>query len=137
MTQEQIEKALEEHINRELYDATNHGYPIQEVDVRKAFKKGAELVNKYWQEKTRWMPINERMPPVGIEVLFQNDKWIDEDFNPKGIRIGFLDGDDIYYSAYYCGYHDEYHTRNSHEDDSHFKLEKAIDQIPTKWKETD
>lgn len=100
MTQEQIEKALEEYIDRELSDAVNCGDPIYEADVHMAFREGAQLVNKYWREKTKWIPIEERVPPIGVEVLFQNDKWIEER-NPKGVRIGFLGDRNIYYSAYY------------------------------------
>ena len=29
-----------------------------------AFQAGADLVNDYWQEKTRWIPITERLPDV-------------------------------------------------------------------------
>ena len=28
------------------------------------FKKGAELMNEYWQEKTRWISVNERLPEI-------------------------------------------------------------------------
>ena len=26
------------------------------------FKKGAEFMHKHWQEKTRWIPVEERLP---------------------------------------------------------------------------
>lgn len=95
----------------------------------------SELSNNTQKQECTWNLILEKLPPVGVEVLFQNDKWIDLDYNPKGIRIGFLDGTGDYYSAYWCTLHDEYHTRDSMDDDSRFKLKLAIDQIPIKWKE--
>lgn len=26
------------------------------------FKKGAEFMDKHWQEKTKWIPVNEKLP---------------------------------------------------------------------------
>jgi len=80
-----------------------------------------------------WISVSERIPDQGIEVLLFSDKWIDEDFNPNGTRIGYLDGIAEWVSAYWCNYHDEYHTRTSVEDDSMFAEVKAIYQIPTHW----
>lgn len=77
--------------------------------------------------------VKDNPPPEGIEVIFYNPKWINEDFNPKGTRVGFLNGDGNYISSYWCNYHDEYHTRISDEDNEQFELSKAEDQIPTHW----
>lgn len=52
---------------------------------------------------------------------------------PQGIRIGFLDDLSGWTSAYWCNYHDEYHTRTSDEDDEQFEDYKAVNQIPTHW----
>lgn len=79
-----------------------------------------------------WIAIKDKEPEIGIEVLFYNEKWVDEDFNPNGVRIGFRD-DICYTSAYWCNYHEDYHTRTSDEDNDQFELAKAIDQIPTHW----
>ena len=57
------------------------------------------------------------------------------DFNPKGIRIGFLDDVSGWISAYWCNYHDDYHTRTSDEDDKQFNDYKAENQVPTHWME--
>lgn len=40
-----------------------------------------------------WYNYEETKPPVDQEVLAQNDSWIDE-FNPEGIRIGYLEGNE-------------------------------------------
>lgn len=43
-----------------------------------------------------WIDINEKHLEFGEEVIGYNPAWVDEDFNPNGIRIGFLSdcGDD-------------------------------------------
>lgn len=41
----------------------------------------------------KWIKYEKQsLPPTGVEVLAYNSKWINEDFNPKGIRVGFRDG---------------------------------------------
>lgn len=35
-----------------------------------------------------WKKFKEEKPPEGEEVLAYHPSWIDEDFNPRGIRIG-------------------------------------------------
>lgn len=40
-----------------------------------------------------WNKISEKELPYGEEVIAFNEKWIDEDFNPSGLRVGFLDDD--------------------------------------------
>jgi hypothetical protein len=71
-------------------------------------------------------------PEPGEEVLLYNEKWISDD-NPKGIRVGFWCDVQGWVSAYWCNYHDEYHTRVSSEDDVKFEDSKAENQIPTHW----
>ena len=83
----------------------------------------------------RWIKVSEKLPTPGTEVLLYNEKWINEDFNPKGIRIGFRDDVSGWISAYWCNYHDDYHTRTSDEDDLQFVDSKAENQVPTHWME--
>lgn len=78
-----------------------------------------------------WIKINN-IPPEG-EVLLYNEKWINEDWNPNGVRIGFYDDVSGWVSAYWCNYHDEYHTRTSEDDDKQFEDFKGKNQIPTHW----
>jgi len=89
------------------------------------------------REAQRWIPIEEELPPEdGQEILLKNEKWIHEDFNIKGVRAGsYCDG--IWTSAYWCGYHDEYHTRTSDEDDDSFTDSLALNQVPTHWRPTE
>lgn len=86
------------------------------------------------REAQRFIPLEEDLPPGGVEVLLQNDKWKNEDDNPEGIRSGFLVSDGTWVSSYWCNYHDEYHTRSSNEDDDQFEDSKAENQIPTHWR---
>lgn len=79
-----------------------------------------------------WIEITEKNIPEG-EVLLFNEKWINEDWNPKGIRIGFHDDVSGWVSACWCNYHDEYHTRYSDEDNDRFEDYKAQNQIPTHY----
>ena len=83
----------------------------------------------------RWIPLTEKEPEEGFEVLLYNKNWINEDWNPKGVRVGYLDGVGGWISAYWCNYHDDYHTRTSDEDDKQFEDYKAENQIPTHWME--
>jgi hypothetical protein len=81
----------------------------------------------------KWISIKEELPKLGVEAILHNEKWINEDYNPKGIRIGFKDDVSGWVSAYWCNYHDDYHTRTSDADDSQFELFRAEDNIPTHW----
>lgn len=76
----------------------------------------------------------EQKPPFGVEVIAYNHKWIDEDFNPNGIRIGFL-SDDGFTSAFWWDEQDCYETISKlHcEDDEDF-FERHIDNTePEFW----
>lgn len=79
-----------------------------------------------------WKITEFESPSEGTEVIGFSPGWIDEDFNPNGTRVCFLGGDG-WISAYWCNYHDEYHTRDSVEDNEQFADSKAENQIPTHW----
>lgn len=54
-----------------------------------------------------WKPYNVDEIEECKEVLAYSPKWINEDFNPTGVRIGFVtDGEFI--SAVWNNYHDTY-----------------------------
>ena len=82
-----------------------------------------------------WKSIKMGTPEPGIEVLLFNENWKHPDWNPRGIRIGFLDDVSGWVSAYWCNTHDEYHTRDSMLDDEQFEDSSAMNQIPSHWKE--
>ena len=57
----------------------------------------------------QWINYKEEKPPFGVEVIAYHHKWINEDFNPNGTRVGFL-GDDGFISAFWWDYQDCYET---------------------------
>lgn len=62
----------------------------------------------------KWYTYGKPYPPLGVEVIAQHDDWICEDFNPKGIRVGFLneweDERGTFMSAKWCNDQDHWHT---------------------------
>ena len=76
----------------------------------------------------------EQKPPIGVEVIAYNHKWIDEDFNPNGIRIGFL-SDDGFISAFWWDEQDCYETISKlHCEDNEDFFENHIDNTePEFW----
>ena len=71
-----------------------------------AFLEGAEFALE-----NRYINYQEQKPPIGVEVIAYHHKWVDEDFNPNGTRIGFL-SDNGFTSAYWWDYQDCYETIN-------------------------
>ena len=56
---------------------------------------------------TKWHKFSEELPPEGVEVIAYNMKWVDNDYNKNGVRVGFLnDGGFVY--AFYWDYQDDY-----------------------------
>lgn len=105
-------------------------------------KRVFEMIPTHWcparelnlPSNTSWIKVSDELPERGVEIQLFNKLWINEDFNPLGIRFGFLDDVSGWVSAYWCNYHDSYHTRTSDEDDKTFEDFKAENQIPTHWK---
>ena len=77
---------------------------ILQEKIQKKAKEYGQLASVFL-EGTKFalnnMYINyqEQKPPIGVEVIAYNHKWVDEDFNSKGTRIGFL-SDDGFISAF-------------------------------------
>ena len=99
-----------------------------------SFKKGY----KSCLHSSRWRKVSEELPPEGEEVLFFHEDWIDEDFNPKGIRIGFYESDD-YTTAKWWSIQDCYMTiLHSECDDNPSFSDKTRNSIePQRWKPID
>ena len=76
--------------------------------------------------KIEWIDINKQPLEEGIEVIAYNEKWIDEDFNPNGTRIGFLNGDGNFTSATWNNEQDCYDTCWEEGDDYY----KGVSGIP-------
>ena len=63
-----------------------------------------------------WNKVSEKEIPFGEEVIAFNEKWIDEDFNPNGTRVGFMQ-DDGFISATWNNDDDCYDTCYEEGDD--------------------
>ena len=74
-----------------------------------------------------WRETDIRMPKEGTEVIGFNEKWIDEDFNPKGQRVCFQNHGVGWTCAKWVDSGDTYVTLNEIDGD---------DAVPTHWHET-
>ena len=54
MTTEEIDKAVKDYADNSTLDS----YLLLKLD----FRNGIDFANKHWQEKTRWIPVEERLP---------------------------------------------------------------------------
>lgn len=55
-----------------------------------------------------WIKYQDSMPTdEDGEVLCYSPEWIDEDFNPRGLRVGFMCGSG-FISAFWWDYQDTY-----------------------------
>lgn len=81
-----------------------------------------------------WYKYSEKLPPIGEEVIAYNHKWINEDFNPRGIRVGFRTSDDDFTSAYWWDYQDDYIaiSKNRCESSPEF-FKNHLDRIEPEW----
>ena len=63
MTTEEIDKAVKDYIEllKSIAFENLSGEVIPYL-LRGAFREGLESANKHWQEKTRWIPVEERLP---------------------------------------------------------------------------
>ena len=88
------------------------------MTVREKIKKKAEgfgplapvfLEGAEFALENRYINYQEQKPPFGVEVIAYHHKWVDEDFNPNGTRIGFL-SDEGFTSAFWWDEQDCYET---------------------------
>ena len=77
MTTKEINKAVEEYAESlksiAFEDLSGEETPYL---LRGAFKEGLESANKHWQEKTRWIPVEERLPEIKVcpyQILVKNE----------------------------------------------------------------
>lgn len=74
METEEIDKAVEEYAEslKSIAFENLSGEVIPYL-LRGAFKEGLESANKHWQEKTRWIPLEERLPEHTKRVFIKNN----------------------------------------------------------------
>jgi hypothetical protein len=70
---------------------------------------GCACVVSYWTETgpDYLMPL---WGPVNSEVLGYSPKWVDEDYNPEGVRICFINDEGVWSSARWDNEQDRYET---------------------------
>jgi hypothetical protein len=127
--QEKIQEAYGEHWEKVKYFVDKDGWFDAKSFYGQAIHKGLvgltmEISDPYdpkycyWKRPVSlsginnnngWIKVDDMLPEEGIEVLCFNEAWINEDFNPKGIRIGFLNGSE-WTTAHYWNYQDTYMT---------------------------
>ena len=105
--EEEIKCASKDYVNYLLDKQEYHNENYTEDDIRQAFEKGAKWADA--NPKSPWIDYEKEKPPFGIEVIAYHHKWVDEDFNPTGTRVGFLGGDG-FISAFWWDYQDCYET---------------------------
>lgn len=78
------------------------GWSYSKSDEAVWVKDILNFLKTHKEEKNEWIKIDKKHPlPKFEEVLAYNKKWINEDFNPKGIRIGYLADEGNFVSAVY------------------------------------
>ena len=85
---------------------------------------------------TTWYNYENKKPPKGVEVIAYHHKWIDEDFNPNGQRVGFL-SEEGFISAYWWDYQDTYMniSRQECESSPEFYANHIDNTEPEYWTE--
>lgn len=85
MTTEEIEKAVDEY-TESLKSIAFENLSGEETPylLKGAFKEGLESANKHWQEKTRWTPVEEKLPlkQKRTRQILAKNKWT--------VSIGFV-----------------------------------------------
>jgi hypothetical protein len=64
---------------------------LRKTNVSGSFPGNVYIV--FYYEK-QFFNFKETKPPVGVEVMAHSKSWIHEDYNKKGIRVGFLNEDE-------------------------------------------
>lgn len=81
-----------------------------------------------------WKEIKVQQPEFGVEVICFNPAWINEDFNPNGTRIGFLNGEGVFTTAHWWDYQDCYMTISKSDcEGEEFSDEIKNSTEPTHW----
>jgi len=62
------------------------------IDVVSITGDGNVYIVFYYEKQ--FFNFKENKPPIGVEVMAHSKAWIHEDYNKKGIRVGFLNEDE-------------------------------------------
>ena len=86
MTREEEEIAVAFNDYRDALKLSTFG-DFEYIDIQEAFEEGAKWADNH----PYWHKTEEELPEHGFEVIGYSEGWIDEDFNPKGMRVCYLD----------------------------------------------
>ena len=91
MKTEEIKKAAREYTKSlEIGDCLMLQFGELEKYAKRDFVAGAKFANKIWQEKTRWIPVEERLPKMKKEPYYVLLKW--EEANDEDIDVVYIFG---------------------------------------------
>ena len=79
-----------------------------------------------------WNKVSEKEIPFGEEIIAFNEKWIDEDFNPNGTRVGFIQ-DNGFVSATWNNEDDYYEGVSGIPGMDAYHKQFAKPNMPTHW----
>lgn len=95
-------------------------YNIESISIYDA-KRAIDIALQGMCVKRKWIKIDKKHQlPKFEEVLGYNEEWVNEDFNPKGIRIGYLNDENNFVSAVYNNDSEDYSTCYKEGDDYDF-----------------
>lgn len=104
---------IDDMLIREYYD-------IECISISDA-ERAIDIALKGMCIKRKWIKIDKKHPlPKFEEVLGFNKEWIETDFNPKGVRIGYLTDEGNFISAKYEPDGEDYISKYEEGDDYQF-----------------
>lgn len=106
---------------------------LDNISLCRGFQDGAEWADKHPYHL--WKKYSDEKPEEGVEVIAYNKAWVNEDFNPNGTRVGFIDGNGEFTSAYWWDYQDCYETisKSDCEEDKEFYSQHIDNTEPEFW----
>lgn len=89
---------------------TEKGRTYEQALMATGFEAGVKWADN--NPTSHWISMKDKKPEEGVEVIAYHHKWVNEDFNPNGTRIGFINGNGEFTSAYWWDYQDSYLSIN-------------------------
>lgn len=111
----------------ECLDASDFPFPVELISTGPIERDEPSNENANLVEAPIWKSIQNTPPGDGVEVLLFSAEWIDEDFNPTGVRPGFAeDNASRWVIARWSAHHHEYITE-------HIEVKPFRNGLPTHW----
>lgn len=111
----------------ECLDASDFPFPVELISTGPIERDEPSNENANLVQAPIWKSIQNTPPGDGVEVLLFSAEWIDEDFNPTGVRPGFAeDNASRWVIARWSAHHHEYIT-------DHIEVKPFRNGLPTHW----